>query len=179
MAITSLCLFCGSKPGADPAFVDLATGFGALAAAHRVTLVYGGGANGLMGLAARAALADGGRVVGVLPECLAAQEVAQPGLTELIVTAPLHERKAVMFARSDAVVVLPGGIGTMDELFEIMTWKNLRLHAKPIFLLGGDFWRPFMDLLGHLDRAGFAYPGLFALIEPLAGIDQLAARLDA
>ncbi len=176
--ITSLCLFCGSKPGADPAFAALAAGVGHLAATRGLTLVYGGGGNGLMGLAARAALAGGGRVVGVLPECLAVQEVAQTGLHELIVTATLHERKAEMFARSDAIVVLPGGIGTLDELFEVMTWRNLGLHAKPIWLLGGTFWRPFMDLLGHLDRAGFAYPGLFALVEPLAGVDALAARLE-
>jgi uncharacterized protein (TIGR00730 family) len=177
MNITSLCLFCGSKPGADPDNTALATGVGALAAARGITLVYGGGTNGLMGLAARAALGGGGRVVGILPECLAAQEVAQTGLTELIVTASLHERKAAMFDRSDAIVVLPGGIGTMDELFEVMTWKNLGLHAKPIFLLGGGFWRPFMDLLGHLDRAGFAYPGLFGLVEPLNDLTALANRL--
>ncbi len=176
MTITALCLFCGSRPGTDPALVDLATGLGSLAATHGVTLVYGGGTYGLMGLAARAALADGGTVVGILPETLAAREVAQSGLTELVVTATLHERKALMFARSDAVVVLPGGIGTMDELFEVMTWKNLGLHDRPIFLLRGDFWRPFMDLLGHLDRAGFAYPGLFDLIEVI-DLDALAARL--
>ncbi len=177
MSITSICLFCGSKPGADPDNVALATGVGTLTAARGILLIYGGGTNGLMGLAARAALSGGGRVVGILPECLAAQEVAQPGLTELTVTVGLHERKAAMFDRSDAIVVLPGGIGTMDELFEVMTWKNLGLHAKPIFLLGGGFWRPFMDLLGHLDRAGFAYPGLFGLVEPLNDLTALANRL--
>ncbi len=178
----ALCLFCGSKPGTDPAFADLAVAFGALCAARGLALVYGGGTHGLMGFAARAALAGGGTVVGVIPETLQVLEVAQPGLTELIVTATLHERKATMFARSDAIVVLPGGIGTMDELFEVMTWKNLGLHARPIFLVdpvGGGFWQGFRDLLGHLDRSGFAYPGLFALVEPVAGIDALAARLDA
>ncbi len=158
---------------------ELAAEFGRLCARRGVTLVYGGGANGLMGLAARAALADGGRVVGVIPECLVAAEVAQPGLSEMIVTATLHDRKAAMFARSDAIVVLPGGIGTMDELFEVMTWRNLGLHDKPIWLLGGAFWSAFGNLLGHLDRAGFAYPGLFALAEPLASVGDLAARLDA
>lgn len=177
MNIISLCLFCGSKPGIDPDNATLAAGVGTLAAARGITLVYGGGSSGLMGLAARAALGGGGRVVGILPECLAAQEVAQPGLTELIITASLHERKAAMFDRSDAIVVLPGGIGTMDELFEVMTWKNLGLHTKPIFLLGGGFWRPFMDLLGHLDRAGFAYPGLFGLVEPMTDLTALADRL--
>jgi len=175
--IDALCLFCGSQPGTDPAHADLAAAFGTLCAGRGLTLVFGGGGNGLMGIAARAALGGGGRVVGVLPECLHAQEVAQPGLTELIVTATLHERKAAMFDRSDAIVVLPGGIGTLDELFEVMTWRNLRLHAKPIYLVGGDFWRPFMDLLGHLDRAGFAYPGLFGLIEAVDGLDALEDRL--
>ena len=164
MKITSLCLFCGSKPGVNPDNATLAAGVGTMAAARGITLVYGGG-----------------RVVGILPECLVRQEVAQPGLTELMVTATLHERKAAMFDRSDAIVVLPGGIGTMDELFEVMTWKNLGLHAKPILLLGGGsggFWRPFIDLLGHLDRAGFAYPGLFGLVEPLNDLTALADRLD-
>ncbi len=178
MGMAALCLFCGSRPGTDPALAELAAAFGRLCAARAVTLVYGGGANGLMGIAARAALAGGGRVVGIIPECLVAAEVAQPGLSELVVTATLHERKAAMFGRSDAIVVLPGGIGTLDELFEVMTWRNLGLHDKPIWLLGGDFWRAFGDLLGHLDRAGFAYPGLFALVEPLASLDHLAARLD-
>jgi len=177
MGIASLCLFCGSRPGADPAFEALAAALGRLCADRGVALVYGGGTNGLMGIAARSALAAGGRVIGVIPECLVAAEVAQAGLSELIVTATLHERKAAMFARSDAIVVLPGGIGTMDELFEVMTWRNLGLHDKPIWLLGGAFWRPFADLLGHLDRAGFAYPGLFALAEPIAGLDALADRL--
>ncbi len=178
MPIDALCLFCGSRPGNDPLYGELASGLGALTAARGMTLVYGGGSNGLMGLAARAALAGSGRVVGVLPECLAAQEVAQDGLTELIVTTTLHERKAAMFARSGAIVVLPGGIGTLDELFEVMTWRNLGLHEKPIFLLGSAFWRPFMDLLGHLDRSGFAYPGLFALVTPIADVAALANRLD-
>ena len=178
MPISSLCLFCGSRAGVDPAWSALAADLGTLLAARGVTLVYGGGGNGLMGVAARAALAAGGTVVGIIPDCLADREVAQAGLTELVVTATLHERKAAMFERSAAVVVLPGGIGTMDELFEVMTWRNLGLHARPIWLLGDNFWTPFKDLLGHLDRAGFAYPGLFALVEPLADLDALAARLD-
>lgn len=179
MTIASLCLFCGSRDGVDPAGLAVADELGRLCAARGLELVYGGGGIGLMGAAARAALVAGGRVVGVMPRLLVDREVAQPGLTELIETTSLHERKAVMFARSDAIVLLPGGIGTLDELFEVMTWKSLGLHAKPIFLIGGNFWRPFLDLLGHLDRAGFAYPGVFALVEPLAGIDALAARLDA
>lgn len=178
MTIASLCLFCGSRPGADPAHLDLAAAFGALCAARGITLVYGGGANGLMGAAARAALGGGGTVVGVMPQSLVDAEVLLPGLSETIVTPTLHARKAAMFARSDAIVALPGGIGTMDELFEAMTWRNLRLHDKPIWLVGGAFWQPFLGLLGGIDRAGFAYPGLFGLIEPLAGLAELAARIE-
>ncbi|MGI4876548.1 MAG: TIGR00730 family Rossman fold protein [Janthinobacterium lividum] len=177
MVIGSLCLFCGSKPGVDPAAAVLAADFGKFCADRALTLVYGGGTFGLMGIAARTALAGGSRVVGIIPATLEAREVAQPGLSELVVTATLHERKALMFARSDAIVVLPGGIGTMDELFEMMTWRNLGLHEKPIFLLGGSFWKPFLDLLGHLDRSGYAYPGLFALVE-MVDLDGLAARVD-
>ncbi|QYE34282.1 TIGR00730 family Rossman fold protein [Polymorphobacter sp. PAMC 29334] len=177
MTIGSLCLFCGSMPGVDPAAAELAAGFGAFCAERGLTLVYGGGTFGLMGIAARAALAGGTEVIGIIPAALEAREVAQPGLSELIVTATLHERKALMFAKSDAIVVLPGGIGTMDELFEVMTWRNLGLHTKPIFLLGGRFWQPFLGLLGHLDRAGFAYPGLFALVETV-DLVGLAAFVD-
>ncbi|MGI4877392.1 MAG: TIGR00730 family Rossman fold protein [Janthinobacterium lividum] len=177
MTLTSLCLFCGSRPGSDAAFLPLAAAFGKLCADRGLRLVYGGGAHGLMGAAPRAALAAGGEVVGILPRALMTVEIAQAGLTELVVVAGLHERKAEMFARSDAIVVLPGGIGTTDELFEVLTWRNLGLHAKPVFLLGGAFWQPFLDLLAHIDAQGFAYPGLSDLFEPLAGIAGLAERL--
>ena len=176
-AVASLCLFCGSRDGTDPAHRILATEFGAFCARAGVTLVYGGGALGLMGAAARAALEGGGQVIGFLPECLMRAEVAQPGLTELHVTPTLHARKAAMFARADAIVVLPGGIGTLDELFEVMTWRNLGLHDKPILLIGGTFWRPFMALLHHLEASGFAYPGLFDLVEPVDDIAALERRI--
>ena len=178
--ITSLCLFCGSRPGHDPAYLDLGANLGSFCAANQLELVYGGGSAGLMGAAARAALAGGGRVVGILPECLVAAEVAQAGLTELLIVPTLHARKAAMHARADAIVVLPGGIGTFDELFEVMTWRNLRLHDKPIWLLGSAaYWQPFTALLQHLDVEGFAYPRTLQLIDRLDGIAELAARVDA
>jgi uncharacterized protein (TIGR00730 family) len=176
--ITSLCLFCGSRPGTNPAHVELAAAFGSFCAANRLTLVYGGGNGGLMGTAARAALADDGDVVGILPECLVAVEVAQPGLTALHITPTLHARKAEMHARADAIVVLPGGIGTFDELFEVMTWRNLGLHDKPIWLLGSAaYWQPFTALLAHLDREGFAYPRTLRLTERLDDLAALAERI--
>ena len=176
--ITSLCLFFGSRPGTNPKHLALAEAFGRLCAARGITLVYGGGGLGLMGAAARAALDSRGTVVGILPECLMRAEVAQPGLTTLEVVPTLHERKARMFALSDAIVVLPGSIGTLDELFEVMTWRNLGLHDKPIWLLGDDgFWQPFTALLQHLDAEGFAYPRTFELTEQLANLDMLAARI--
>ncbi len=176
--ITSLCLFCGSRPGNNSAHLDLAASFGSFCAASRLTLVYGGGSGGLMGAAACAALAGGGEVIGILPKCLEAVEVAQAGLTELHITPTLHARKAAMHARADAIVVLPGGIGTFDELFEIMTWRNLGLHDKPIWLLGSDaYWQPFTALLQHLDREGFAYPRTLQLAERLLDLDALAARI--
>lgn len=180
MPITSLCLFCGSRPGADPAHAHLAEEFGELLARRGVTLVYGGGAIGLMGLAARAAMAAGGRVEGVIPRFLMTEEIAQRGLAELVITETLHERKAEMHARANAIIALPGGIGTLDELMESMTWRELGVMDKPLFLLGaGDYWRPLIRLLKHIADEGFGPPNLFELVEPLADLDELASRLDS
>ena len=174
----SLCLFCGSRAGVDPAYAEGARAFGAFCATHRFRLVYGGGGIGLMGEAARACLAGGGEVVGVIPESLMREEVAQAGLTAMHVVATLHERKALMHDLCDAVVALPGGIGTLDELFEAMTWRELDVHDKPIFVLGPrDFWTPFFVLLEHMAGAGFAPAGLLRLVEQPVGLDDLRERL--
>ena len=176
--MTSLLLFCGSRTGSDPAHAVLARDLGAWCAANHIRLVYGGGGIGLMGEAARACLAGGGEVVGVIPRLLMREEVAQVGLTEMHVVETLHARKALMHELADAVVVLPGSIGTLDELFETMTWRELGIHAKPIFLLSTTgYWTPFMALLRHLDVSGFAPPDLFELVQSLDGLDELAARL--
>lgn len=172
MTIAALGLFGGSKTGSDPAVAELAAGIGALAAARGLTLVCDAG-EGLARLAARAALTDGGRVVGIV------SATTPFGATEHVV-ADGDDRTAAIVARSDAVVVLPGGIGTMAAVFAVMTGRDAGRHAVPVLLVdrdGGRFWQPCRDLLGHLDRAGFAEPGLFDLIEPLAGLDALAARL--
>lgn len=178
MPIRSLLLFCGSRAGTDPTHADLAEGLGGLCAARGIRLVYGGGGIGLMGLAARAALAAGGEVVGVIPRRLMTAEIAQDGLTQLHVVETLHERKRLMHDLSDAVVALPGGIGTLDELFETMTWRELGYLDKPVWLLGSnDYWAPLVALLGHIAVQGFGPPDLASLAVPLAGLDDLGARL--
>ena len=176
--ITSLLLFCGSRAGHDPAQAALATALGGLLARHRVTLVYGGGGVGLMGLAARACLAQGGAVVGIIPRALMTAEIAQAGLTEMHVVETLHERKALMHHRADAIIALPGSIGTLDELFESMTWRELGIHDKPIWLLGANaYWAPLMALLHHLADQGFAPPDLGRLAESLPDLAALARYL--
>lgn len=176
--ISSLLLFCGSRPGHDPAHAELAAGLGRLCATLGVTLVYGGGRVGLMGMAARAAKASGGRVVGIIPRLLMTTEIAQDGLDELHVVETLHERKALMHRRADAIIALPGSIGTLDELFESLTWRELGIHDKPIWLLGSnDYWQPLTALLGHIARSGFGPPHLDMLAEPLADLAALTEKL--
>lgn len=178
--ITSLLLFCGSRPGHDPAQAALAIALGELLAARGVTLVYGGGGVGLMGLAARAALGAGGTVVGIIPRALMTAEIAQAGLSEMIVVDTLHARKALMHDRADAIIALPGSIGTLDELFESMTWRELGIHDKPIWLLGANaYWAPLLALLGHIAREGYAPPDLARLAEALPDLGALGARLPA
>lgn len=146
----AVCVFCGSSHGSHPGHQEAAREFGAMLAHERLTLVYGGGHVGLMGVIADATLAVGGRVVGVIPQFMMEKELAHPRLTELIVVDSMHTRKAVMAERSDAFVALPGGFGTGDELFEILTWRQLHLHAKPIAVLNSAGY--FDALLAWLDR---------------------------
>ena len=147
----SVCVFCGGNSGANPRFAEAAARVGEVIAEAGLCLVYGGSSVGLMGIAANAALARGGKVLGVIPESLASKEIAHLGLTELRVVSSMHERKALMVERSDAFVALPGGFGTLDELFEILTWGQLGLHRKPIALLNIDGY--YNSLLDFLDRA--------------------------
>jgi uncharacterized protein (TIGR00730 family) len=176
--IQSLLLFCGSRSGHDPAQAALAIALGALLADRGVTLVYGGGGVGLMGLAARAALAGGGRVVGIIPRALMTAEIAQTGLAEMHVVDTLHERKALMHIRSDAIIALPGSIGTLDELFESVTWRELGIHQKPIWLLGANgYWQPLLALMRHIAAQGFAPPDLDSLFETLPDLAALSAFL--
>ena len=155
----SICVFCGSSPGADPRFMASATALGqALAESDRV-LVYGGAKVGLMGALADAALAAGGKVIGVVPRALAKKEIAHTELTELHVVPGMHERKAMMAERADAFIALPGGLGTLEEFFEMWTWAQLGLHQKPLGLLGElDFFAPLIQFLDGLVAQRFVRP---------------------
>jgi uncharacterized protein (TIGR00730 family) len=176
--LRSLLVFCGSRTGHDPAQAALAEALGVLLAAHGVTLVYGGGGVGLMGIAARAALAAGGSVIGIIPRALMTAEIAQAGLTEMHVVETLHERKALMHLKADAILALPGSIGTLDELFESMTWRELGIHDKPIWLLGANaYWAPLVGLLEHIAAQGYAPPDLPRLATALPDLAALAALL--
>ena len=151
-----ICVFCGAARGADPAYATQAKTLGRAIVAAGHGLVFGGGAVGLMGVVADAVLAEGGEATGVIPQQLVDRELAHRGLADLRVVGSMHERKALMAALSDAFVALPGGFGTLDELVEIITWRQLELHSKPIGLLDvGGFWTPFTALTGHLRDAGF------------------------
>ncbi len=151
LRLRSVCVFCGSSAGRDPAFAEAARAMGARIAAEGRTLVYGGGRVGLMGVLADAALAGGAQVIGVIPEVLMAREVAHTGLSELRVVPTMHARKALMADLSDAFVALPGGYGTLEELFEVVTWAQLGIHAKPIGLL--DVQGFFEPLAAFTERA--------------------------
>lgn len=154
---SSLCVFCGARFGNDPATRDTAIGLGRLLAAERITLVYGGGGVGLMGLVANAALDAGGRAVGIIPNFLLQREAGHPALTETVVVETMHERKLQMFERSDGFVVLPGGIGTLEEFFEVLSWRTLGLHSKPIVIIDqGGYWEPLAALLRGVVDGGFA-----------------------
>jgi len=147
----AVCVYCGSGAGADPVYLEAARGLGETLARRGLGLVYGGARIGLMGAAADAALATGGAVVGVIPESLRSRELAHDGLTELVVVDSMHERKAIMAERADAFLALPGGLGTLEELFEVLTWAQLGIHTKPCGVLDvAGYYRP---LLSFLDRA--------------------------
>ena len=159
MAFTlrSVCVFCGSRSGVSPAYAEAARDVGNLIATHDWRLVYGAGDVGLMGEAARAAQTAGGMTLGVIPTHLMGREQGKRDLTTLIITENMHERKKVMFMNSDAIVVMPGGAGSLDEFFEVVTWAQIGLHNKPIFLLNTDgYWQPLMSLMEHIIEHGFA-----------------------
>jgi uncharacterized protein (TIGR00730 family) len=159
--IRNICVYCGSGPGTDPRFATAATAFGGILADNDIRLVFGGGSVGLMGAVAAAVLAKGGQVTGVIPEFLTGRERPLADVQELIVTRDMHERKRIMFERSDAFVALPGGIGTLEELVEQLTWAQLGRHKKPILIVNiGGFWDPLCTLLDHMRKLAFIRPGL-------------------
>lgn len=163
--LRALCVFCGSSAGLDPRFRSAAAALGAALAANGTTLVYGGGRTGLMGTIADAVLAGGGKVIGVIPTFLVDKELAHTGATELLVVPDMHTRKRLMAERADAFCILPGGIGTLEEFFEIATWRQLHRHNKPILVLNiADYWAHLAALFNDIIRAGFAHAGHEALI---------------
>jgi uncharacterized protein (TIGR00730 family) len=154
--IGSVCVFCGSNSGNDPAYANVARDFGALLAKSNIALVYGGGHVGLMGIVADAVLAGGGKAIGVIPRMLWDREVGHRNLTELHVVESMHERKAMMASLSDAFVALPGGLGTLEEIFEVWTWAQLGIHRKPLgFLEANGFYAALLSFLDRAVDAGF------------------------
>ncbi len=169
-----LCVFCGSSPGVDPAYRSAAEHLGRTLARRGIGIVYGGGSVGLMGALADAALAAGGEVVGVIPRALQLREVGHAGLSELHVVASMHERKARMAELAGAFVALPGGMGTLEELAEILTWAQLGLHEKPCGLLDvGGYWRPLVAFFDHAVAEGFVRPEDRRLVLVAGGVDEL------
>jgi len=178
--ISSICVYCGSGLGRDPAYAVAADRLGAILAASDVRLVYGGGSVGLMGRVAHAALTAGGSVTGVIPQFLRDREVMLEDVDDLLVTRDMHERKRLMFERSDAFVALPGGIGTLEEVVEMMTWAQLGQHDKPIALLDvNGFWAPLVELIGHMKAEAFIREGFEVPFEVVDRLDDLLPRLEA
>ena len=167
--IKAICVYCGSSPGTDPAFIEAARGFGKILAENDVRLVYGGGSIGLMGAVAAAVIDNGGAATGIIPEFLTAKERPKRLAQEQIITRDMHERKRTMFDRSDAFVALPGGLGTLEELVEQMTWAQLGRHKKPILIANiNGFWEPLLALIKHMR-------GLGLVPAPAHGVELLVA----
>ncbi len=169
----SVCVFCGARPGKDPDFERAATTLGVELARHEMRLVYGAGDVGIMGAVARATQDAGGQTFGVIPAHLVAAEVAKTDLTRYIVTEDMHERKKVMYMNSDAILVLPGGAGSMDEFFEVLTWAQLGRHTKPIIIVNlKGYWDPLIALLDHIVENGFADPSIKGLFSVVATVND-------
>jgi uncharacterized protein (TIGR00730 family) len=178
--IKTVCVYCGSGPGTNHRFVEAAIALGKILADNGVSLVYGGGSNGLMGAIAKSTLDHGGNVIGIIPEFLIARENAMARVQELIVTPDMHERKRLMFERSDAFVALPGGIGTLEELVEQLTWQQLGRHTKPVLLANIDsFWEPLLALLTHMRATEFIRPNLAVEFLKAEQVEDILPRLRA
>lgn len=175
--VESVCVFCGSSDAADPDYLRAAANLGKAFAAADLRLVYGGGGVGLMGACARAAHDAGGRVLGIIPDFLVGREQAL-GSVEHVVVSNMHERKMLMFERSDAFVVLPGGVGTLEEVVELLSWRRLGLHAKPVvFHNPGGFWRPLFDLFQHTVDARLTPPEFMSAWTALERIEDIVPTL--
>jgi uncharacterized protein (TIGR00730 family) len=178
--IKNICVYCGSGPGTNPEFVKAATAFGKTLAENGVGLVYGGGSIGLMGAVATGALDHGGKVTGIIPTFLTKREHALQRAQELVVTKDMHERKQLMFERSDAFVAFPGGVGTLEELVEQMTWSQLGRHSKPILLANIDgFWDPLLVLIDHMKQTAFIRPNLWVDVLTADRVEDILPMIEA
>lgn len=174
-----ICVFCGSSQGSRPIYLEAAQNVGRTLAARKIDLVYGGGCVGLMGAMADAGLAQGGHVIGVIPESLVAKEVAHKGLPDLRVVKSMHERKALMAELSDAFIALPGGFGTYEEFCEVLTWGQLGLHRKPFGLLNvAGFYDPLLALFDHAVKEGFVHHIHRELVLVESNLEKLLSRLE-
>ncbi|MGB4101721.1 MAG: TIGR00730 family Rossman fold protein [Alphaproteobacteria bacterium] len=179
MTINSVCVYCGSANRVAEPYKQIARSVGHALAAKQKRIIYGGGRVGLMGIVADAALAEGGEVIGIIPEHIQTREVQHTGLTELHVVENMHTRKRMMVERSDAFLVLPGGLGTLDETFEILTWKQLQLHNKPIVIYNTQgYWDKLVELVRQLVNTGFAQPGNLELFTVVDNLDAMFAAFD-
>jgi uncharacterized protein (TIGR00730 family) len=178
--IKSICVYCGSGPGTNPAFITAARRFGQILAENDIRLVYGGGSAGLMGACAESVLDHGGLVTGIIPEFLTDREHMLMRSQKRIITRDLHERKRLMFEHADAFVALPGGVGTLEELVEQLTWSQLGRHKKPILVANIDgFWEPLCTLLDHMERLQFIRAGLNVNLLVADRIDDVLPMLKA
>lgn len=178
--LTSLCIYCGSRTGADPAHRAAARKLGTLLGQKQIKLVFGAGSIGLMGVLADAVLTAGGEAIGVIPHHLNRVELAHDRLTEIHVVNSMHERKQRMFELADAFAILPGGLGTLDETIEIVTWRQLRLHQKPVILVDyNGYWGPFIDLVTHVVNQGFADASATELFTVAGSVDDVIPTIEA
>jgi hypothetical protein len=178
--IKTVCVYCGSGPGTNPHFIEAAKALGQALAENGIRLVYGGGSLGIMGAVASSVLDHGGQVTGIIPDFLKMRENALKRVQEMIVTPDMHERKRQMFERSDAFVALPGGIGTLEELVEQLTWQQLGRHSKPVLLANIDgFWEPLFALIAHMRATQFIRPTLTVDILKADRVEDILPRLEA
>ena len=178
--IKTICVYCGSSAGTNPRFIEAAGAFGKILAENGIRLVYGGGSLGIMGAVASSVLDHGGMVTGIIPDFLKLRENALKRIQEMIVTPDMHERKRLMFEHSDAFVALPGGIGTLEELVEQLTWQQLGRHTKPVLLANIDgFWEPLFALLTHMRETQFIRQGLSVDILKADRVEDILPRLQA
>jgi len=176
----AVCVYCGSRHGENTAWTEAAVSLGKGLGKRGIDLVYGGGSVGLMGASATAAMAEGGRAIGIIPKDLEDREQGNRDLTELHIVGSMHERKLMMAQKSDAFIVLPGGLGTLDETFEILTWRQLRFHNKPIILADIEgYWQPLLDLLHAIIAKGFADPAHLALLTIVPTVEDVFEALAA